>query len=420
MKRWMLVSLLISGLLLFAAPPPARGSVSVSIGFFHDELAPYGHWVPCAYGECWEPAGVAAGWQPYCNGEWILTDYGWTWVSYDPWGGDPFHYGSWVWLDDDWAWVPGTVWAPAWVSWSWDDDDIGWAPLPPGFAITANGFFGSAVIDPPRSYVFVPGKNFAGVNVSSVRLPAARNATLLPRMHSATAFSVSGGIVRNTGLPVSRVERATGRAVPRRSISAARTDPRPVPRTAANRRMTVAAPASVVRAALGATAASAAKSAKGRRPTSRIVTRTAAASRASAPRRAHPARRPAEQKSAPAKAHPSRHSSHRSVGKVSRPARSSKPHTTASSRSSARRAAKPRPAHASAPRAPAPERRPTAERHPTTQRHPTAERHPIAERRPAPAPRRTAPPPAPRAVAAPHPRPAPPPSRPEKKPPERP
>ena len=251
MNRLMLSSLLIAGLLLTAAPSPAHAGVAVSVGFFHDELSPYGRWVPCDYGDCWVPASVGAGWQPYSNGEWIYTDYGWTWVSYDPWGGDPFHYGSWYWFDDAWAWVPGTVWGPAWVTWGYDADDIGWAPLPPSFAFTATGYFGSPVVASSRSYVFVPTRSFAGVNTSTVRIPAAQNAALLPRMRAATAFNVSGGVVRNTALPLSRVESATGRRIPRQSISAARTDPRPVPRTAANSRMSLTAPAKTPRAGIG-------------------------------------------------------------------------------------------------------------------------------------------------------------------------
>ena len=74
-----------------------RASASVSVSFFYDSLAPYGDWVTVpAYGRCWRPSHVAFGWQPYLDGEWDYTDAGWTWVSFDPWGGDPYHYGTWV------------------------------------------------------------------------------------------------------------------------------------------------------------------------------------------------------------------------------------------------------------------------------------------------------------------------------------
>ena len=38
-----------------AQPAQAQVSVSVTIGGFYDELAPYGRWVNCSYGRCWVP-----------------------------------------------------------------------------------------------------------------------------------------------------------------------------------------------------------------------------------------------------------------------------------------------------------------------------------------------------------------------------
>jgi hypothetical protein len=60
--------------------------------------------------EIWYPTSVRSGWAPYVDGEWVYTDYGWTWVSADPFDA-PFHYGTWVWVADyGWAWEPGYVW----------------------------------------------------------------------------------------------------------------------------------------------------------------------------------------------------------------------------------------------------------------------------------------------------------------------
>ncbi len=67
------------------------------MSFFHDQLAPHGRWVAAgSYGNCWVPSGVAAGWEPYVDGQWVYSDYGWTWVSDDPWGDIPYHYGTWA------------------------------------------------------------------------------------------------------------------------------------------------------------------------------------------------------------------------------------------------------------------------------------------------------------------------------------
>jgi hypothetical protein len=158
---------------------------------------------------------VAAGWAPYVDGEWVWTDYGWTWMSSDPWGDIAYHYGTWVASPPyGWVWVPGTVWAPAWVTWAYTDDYIGWAPVPVSFAVGINGYAGAPIAAPRASYVFVPARQFTpGVRVASVRVPAAQAPAIYARAHRATAFPVTAGVVHNTGLPVARVEKVTGRRV---------------------------------------------------------------------------------------------------------------------------------------------------------------------------------------------------------------
>lgn len=105
----------------------------MSFDFFYDSLAPYGEWIEVGdYGLCWRPTNVDPDWSPYSDGYWAYTDAGWTWVSYEEFGGIVYHYGRWLHLDDDsWCWTPGYDWAPAWVSWRSNDDYVGWAPLPP-------------------------------------------------------------------------------------------------------------------------------------------------------------------------------------------------------------------------------------------------------------------------------------------------
>jgi hypothetical protein len=102
---------------------------------FESALAPYGDWVDDGtYGRIWVPSVnvVGSDFSPYSTGgHWVLTDYGWTWVSDWDWGWAPFHYGRWVDSSWGWCWVPGTQWGPAWVSWRWGGGYAGWAPLPP-------------------------------------------------------------------------------------------------------------------------------------------------------------------------------------------------------------------------------------------------------------------------------------------------
>jgi hypothetical protein len=209
---------------------PARAYTSVSVTFFYDSLAPYGDWVTVSsYGRCWRPARVSASWQPYLDGEWIYTDAGWTWVSYDPWGGDPYHYGTWVYTARyGWIWIPGTIWAPAWVTWYITDDAFGWAPVPPSFGVGISGYAGPALTVSRAAYVFVPAQQFAGVNVSSVRVPVSQNATLISRSRPLTRFAVQGGVLSSGGPALPQVERVAGKRIERVSFAQAKTEPVPI------------------------------------------------------------------------------------------------------------------------------------------------------------------------------------------------
>ena len=227
MKRIVPAAALAAVLCAFAAPPPARADVSVSISFFHDRLAPYGHWASVsAYGNVWIPGHVEVGWAPYVYGQWSYTDYGWTWVSNDPWGDIAYHYGTWAWVPPyGWVWIPGTIWAPAWVTWAYTDDYIGWAPVPPSFSLSVGGYVGGPVVVAQTRYVFVPAPQFVGVEVSRVRVAPQQNSVIFRRATKATSFRVSDGVVRTAGLPAERVERATGRPIERVSIERAKTKP---------------------------------------------------------------------------------------------------------------------------------------------------------------------------------------------------
>jgi hypothetical protein len=236
-----------------AQPARAQVQVNISIGGFYDELEPYGRWVDCRYGDCWVPARVSRGWQPYSNGEWVYTEYGWTWVSYDPWGDNPYHYGTWVYTSRyGWAWIPGTVWAPAWVTWTYSNNYVGWAPLPPSIAFGSSGYSGRAIRMQPTQYVFVPTNRFVGSNVSSVRISPQRSASIFSQTTPVTQFGVSGGIVRSMAIPLQTIQRATGTQIQQRSIRDAKTAPRPVTEwmRGDRRQMSIVAPARDVRAAI--------------------------------------------------------------------------------------------------------------------------------------------------------------------------
>lgn len=220
MKKTLVLAAIFAGVLAVALPAaPARGDVAVSFSFFHDSLSPYGRWVSVgSYGQCWAPVGVDAGWQPYTVGHWIYTDYGWTWVSSDPWGDATYRYGTWTFSPPyGWVWVPGFVWAPAWVTWSYTDDYVGWAPIPPTFSLSVSGYLGAPVVLTRTAYVFVPTDRFVDVDVRRVRVPVRDNSVILARSQKVTRFPVSGGIVRNQGPEPARIERVAKVSIPRTS-----------------------------------------------------------------------------------------------------------------------------------------------------------------------------------------------------------
>jgi len=100
---------------------------------FDQGLSPYGHWVNTPeYGRVWIPDGMPPDWQPYTDGQWYDTSYGWAFVSAVPWGWATYHYGRWGFgIAVGWYWVPGFVWGPAWVGWRAYPGYACWSPLPP-------------------------------------------------------------------------------------------------------------------------------------------------------------------------------------------------------------------------------------------------------------------------------------------------
>jgi len=125
--------------LLFIANTGQRAiaqDVTVSYQTFYDNLAPYGQWVnDPQYGNVWVP-NEGGDFRPYgTRGHWVMTDYGNTWVSDDPWGWACYHYGRWTYDPYyGWIWIPGYEWAPAWVSWRYGGGYCGWiTPSPAAY-----------------------------------------------------------------------------------------------------------------------------------------------------------------------------------------------------------------------------------------------------------------------------------------------
>jgi hypothetical protein len=152
-----------------AAEPPASYQV------FYDELAPYGSWIAYPmYGYVWIPR-VSPDFHPYATqGHWVMTNYGWTWVSDFRWGWAAFHYGRWAYESNyGWMWVPGSVWGPAWVDWRESADYYGWAPLGPFMTITV------VAACPFDHYRFVPRRHFGHRDVYNYYVDRRQNTTII-------------------------------------------------------------------------------------------------------------------------------------------------------------------------------------------------------------------------------------------------
>lgn len=112
---------------------PSRAYVPKNIENSSQTLDENGTWIyVSSHGYCWKPKVVIVDWKPYYDGEWVWTaGWGWTWVSYEPWGWWTYHYGHWVYSGRwGWVWVPGSRWYPARVVWYWGPGWIAWYPYP--------------------------------------------------------------------------------------------------------------------------------------------------------------------------------------------------------------------------------------------------------------------------------------------------
>ena len=116
------------------ALPPAQAPDENT---FEQNLSAYGRWIDTPdYGRVWVPYDTGPDWQPYTDGRWVDTEWGWSFASSVPWGWAVFHYGRWGFAPAlGWFWVPGFVWGPAWVSWRYYPGYVCWSPFAPaGFA----------------------------------------------------------------------------------------------------------------------------------------------------------------------------------------------------------------------------------------------------------------------------------------------
>ena len=135
-----------------AALPPGAAPTPEQV---ERELSPYGKWIDTPdYGRVWVPASQDPNWQPYTDGSWVYTPYGWSFAPTVAWGWLAFHYGRWGWGPWGWFWEPGYVWGPAWVSWRRVGVHYCWSPYAPRGYVYGRRWPGWVVV--PREHFRAP------------------------------------------------------------------------------------------------------------------------------------------------------------------------------------------------------------------------------------------------------------------------
>jgi hypothetical protein len=205
-----------------------RGRLEQTINFFYDALDPHGDWVEVErYGYCWRPnVGRDPRWRPYTDGNWVWTDYGWTWASNEPFGWATYHYGRWSRLKRlGWIWVPGSEWAPAWVAWRRNDNFVGWAPLPPD-AYSGSGF--TAAVDSyydigPSYYAFVPVESFGEPTYVGRVIEPEQNVTIINKTVNVTNVTYrtvqNQTVVYNAGPDINVINERSKQPVRKMSVA---------------------------------------------------------------------------------------------------------------------------------------------------------------------------------------------------------
>jgi len=198
----------------------AQTSVSASIDFgtFYTGLSSYGTWTSFDNQYVWVPGDIDARWRPYSRGHWAATDdYGWIWVSDEPFGWATYHYGRWGYDDAiGWYWVPGHRWAPAWVAWSRNDEDVAWAPLPPRTNDRDNVSIDISVGDVPDYYwQAVPARSFLSINFSNDFIRDRGRVHSIVQGGQPGTVVIQNNIVVNNAIDPAFIEQRTGGKVDR-------------------------------------------------------------------------------------------------------------------------------------------------------------------------------------------------------------
>ena len=179
----------------------------------------------------WRPYGVYYGWNPYYNGNWVFTSYGWVWSSYYSWGWGPYNYGRWYNSGYyGWVWFPGVRWAPNWVTWRNCNNYVGWYPTCPrvywrgsGNRICSNRLF----VSDPKNWVFVDKRDFTKKIDHTTIGSTVNNSSLLKeseKVKTAVYSDPSGPKIKYNGPDVNIISKASGEKITPKKINLVKTE----------------------------------------------------------------------------------------------------------------------------------------------------------------------------------------------------
>jgi hypothetical protein len=226
-----IVTLFVFAAVTIAQPPPPPGPGPIAgqrsvadISVFYEELAPYGEWIDLPpFGWVWSPYDMPYDWRPYEDGHWVWTEYGWTWVSDEPFGWAVYHYGRWHYDPQySWVWVPATTWGPAWVARRESDGWIGWGPLPPDDSIHLGVQIGGVNfhLDSIRRFHwnFIESRRFCEPRLRPYIARSVRNVNIYDHTRNVTNYNVVNNTIVNNSINVTNIEKRVGRPVPKYTI----------------------------------------------------------------------------------------------------------------------------------------------------------------------------------------------------------
>ncbi len=196
---------------------PPQEDEPEAVNLFYSDLTPFGEWIEFEPGQyAWHPSIIDPTWRPYTHGRWVWSDYGWYWITAEPFGWATYHYGRWY-LDDTygWIWIPDAVWGPAWVEWRCNDDYIGWAPLPPyaRFHVTVGIRFTRRWSAPPLYWSFISYDHFASSSPYHDYVSKSNTRRLISTTRSAGRYQIDQNRIIDQGIDKALIERRTSNRI---------------------------------------------------------------------------------------------------------------------------------------------------------------------------------------------------------------